>query len=145
MPRLGFYVLLPLTCGSLALAAWAGVTAINATPADPPTLSVNPELKPNLVGSYMVTGTDLDAQPYAAPRIVEISLAPSGALELNWDDGNNFGIGQVIGNALAVSGVSKGRLTIRIMEINPDGSLSGRWLRRTERGHQGTEAWRKIL
>src|SRR5215217_6993668 len=43
------------------------------------------ELKPNLVGSYVVSGTDPDGRPYAGSSIVDISLAPSGALELEWD------------------------------------------------------------
>ena len=42
-----------------------------------------------------------------------------------------------------VSSLSKGRTTILIMEINPDGSLSGNWLRRTDRSDKGTEAWKK--
>jgi hypothetical protein len=35
----------------------------------------------------------------------------------------------------------KGRTVILTMAINPDGSLSGKWSRRTDRGWQGTEAW----
>jgi hypothetical protein len=145
MPRLAVYVLIPLAAASLLFAGWTGLAAINAAPADPPKPGANYELKSNLVGSYVVTGTDLDGEPYAAPHIVEASLAPSGAIELNWDDGKNFGVGQIIGNALAVSCLTKGRTTILVMEINPDGSLSGKWLRRTERGYKGTEAWKKIL
>jgi hypothetical protein len=30
------------------------------------------------------------------------------------------------------------------MNINPDGSLSGKALRRTERGSKGTEVWKRI-
>jgi hypothetical protein len=29
------------------------------------------------------------------------------------------------------------------MTINPDGTLSGSWLRRTDRGSKGTEIWKK--
>jgi hypothetical protein len=101
------------------------------------------DIKPNLVGSYRVTGTDADGQPYAGPGIVDISLTPSGALELDWDNGKNFGIGQVIGNVLAVSSLNKGRTMILIMQLNPDGSLSGKWSRRTDRGYKGTETWKK--
>jgi hypothetical protein len=73
----------------------------------------------------------------------DISLAPSGALELEWDNGKQVGVGQVIGDVLAVACLSKGRTMILTMNINPDGSLSGRWSRRTDRGTQGTETWTK--
>jgi hypothetical protein len=101
------------------------------------------ELKPNLVGSYQVIGTDSDGKPYAAPGIVAISLAPSGALELEWDNGKQVGVGQVVGNVLAVACLTKGRTAILVMNINPDGSLSGAWSRRTDRGYKGTERWKK--
>jgi hypothetical protein len=42
--------------------------------------------KPGLIGSYVVTGTDSNGKPYAGASIVDISLAPSGALELHWDN-----------------------------------------------------------
>jgi hypothetical protein len=29
------------------------------------------------------------------------------------------------------------------MSINPDGSLSGKWSRRMDRGQKGTETWKK--
>ena len=51
--------------------------------------------------------------------------------------------GQVIGDVLAVACLSKGRTMILTMNINPDGSLSGKWSRRTDRGTQGTETWTK--
>lgn len=102
------------------------------------------ELKPTLVGSYEVTGTDSDGRGYDAPGIVAISLAPSGALELEWDNGKQVGVGQVVGNVLAVSCLTKGRTAILVMTINPDGSLSGTWSRRTDRGYKGTERWKKV-
>jgi hypothetical protein len=49
----------------------------------------------------------------------------------------------VIGNVLAVSCLTKGRTAILIMNINPDGSLSGKWLRGTDRGYKGTEIWKR--
>ena len=108
---------------------------------------VNPlardELKHRLIGTYVVSGTDPDGKPYAGAGIVDIALAPSGALELDWDNGKQVGVGQVIGNVLAVSCLTKGRTAILIMTINPDGSLSGKWSRRTDRGYKGTEAWEK--
>jgi hypothetical protein len=148
MPRLRIHALVALTCGSLIFAGWTlstGPAGINSAAADAARPAPENELKPYLVGSYSVTGTDVDGQPYATPGIVEISLAPSGAFEFNWDNGKVFGVGQVIGNALAVSCLNKGRTMILIMKINPDGSLAGNWLRRTERGHRGTEAWKRIL
>jgi hypothetical protein len=30
-----------------------------------------------------------------------------------------------------------------MMTSNPDGSLSGKWSRRTDRGQKGTEMWKK--
>jgi hypothetical protein len=101
------------------------------------------ESKPNLVGSYVVSGTDSDGRAYAGTSIVDISLAPSGALELEWDNGKQVGVGQVIGNVLAVSSLSRGRSSILLMTINSDGSLSGKWSRRTDRGAKGTEIWKK--
>jgi hypothetical protein len=45
------------------------------------------EAKPSLVGSYVVSGTDPDGRSYASNGVVDISLAPSGALDLEWDNG----------------------------------------------------------
>jgi hypothetical protein len=100
--------------------------------------------KPALIGSYVVTGTDSDGKRYAGPGIVGIALAPSGALELEWDNGKQVGVGEVIGNVLAVACLTKGRTAILLMTINPDGSLSGKWSRRTDRGYKGTETWKKL-
>jgi hypothetical protein len=102
------------------------------------------EVKPALIGSYAVSGTDPDGKPYATTGIVDIALAPSGALELEWDNGKYVGVGQVIGNSLAVACSIKGRTVILIMNVNPDGSLSGKWLRRADRGSKGTESWKRI-
>jgi hypothetical protein len=49
------------------------------------------ELKHRLIGSYVVSGTDPDGKPYAGGGIVDIALAPSGALELDWDNGKQVG------------------------------------------------------
>jgi hypothetical protein len=102
------------------------------------------EFKPNLTGSYIVTGTDSNGKPYGSAGILDIALAPSGALELGWDHGKQLGVGQVIGNVLAVACLTKGRTAILIMDINPDGSLSGKWSRRTDRGFKGSETWKRI-
>jgi hypothetical protein len=101
------------------------------------------ELKHRLIGSYVVRGTDPDGRPYAGAGIVDIALAPSGALELDWDNGKQVGVAQVIGDVLVVACLIKGRTAILMMTINPDGSLSGKWSRRTDRGQKGTETWTK--
>src|SRR5262249_45661356 len=59
------------------------------------------ELMPRLTGSYVVSGTDPDGKPYA-DGIVDIALAASGALELDWNNGKQLGVGQVIGDVLVV-------------------------------------------
>jgi hypothetical protein len=102
------------------------------------------EAKSRLVGSYVVTGTESDGKPYASPGIVDIALAPSGALELEWNNGKQVGVGEIIGNVLTVACLTKGRTAILMMNINPDGSLSGKWSRRTDRGHKGSEAWKRV-
>lgn len=101
------------------------------------------QTKAALVGTYAVTGTDPDGVPYPGDKVVAISLAPSGALEFDWDDGTFVGVGQIVDNVLAVAYAVKGRTVIALMTINPDGSLSGNWLRRTDRGAKGTEIWKK--
>ena len=83
---------------------------------------------------------DSDGKPYVGTHILDVSMAPSGALELDWDNGKQVGVGQVIGNVLAVACLIKGRTVILTMNIGPDGSLSGKWFR-TDRGWQGTETW----
>jgi hypothetical protein len=101
------------------------------------------KVKATLVGSYSVTGTEPDGAPFADRRVVDISLAPSGALELDWDNGKSLGVGQVVDNLLVVAYLNKGRTAISVMTINPDGSLSGSWFRRTDRGSKATEVWKK--
>ena len=101
------------------------------------------EFKRGLIGSYVVTGTDPSGEPYVGGGVLDIALAASGALELVWDYGKNVGVGQVIGNVLAVASSTKGRTVILMMNINPDGSLSGKSSRRTDRGSKGTEAWKR--
>jgi hypothetical protein len=101
------------------------------------------ELKHALVGSYVVSGTDPDGRPYAGSGVVDIALAASGALELDWDNGRQVGVAQVIGDVVVVACLTKGRTAILTMAINPDGSLSGKWSRRTDRGQKGTETWKK--
>jgi len=74
------------------------------------------------------------------PSVVDEDVHITGLLgEL----GHVVGVGQLVGNALAVAYWFKGRTVISLMNINADGSLSGRWLRRTDRGSKGTETWTK--
>src|SRR5262249_40613997 len=135
-----------------AIVGWATVTTVARSAAafeDLPASQVarkglSPEaLKPRLVGSYEVTGTDSDGPPYLGATIFDVALAPAGALELEWDNGKQVGIGQVIGDTVVVASLNRGRAAILIMSINPDGSLSGNWLRRTDRGYKGTEIWKR--
>jgi hypothetical protein len=51
----------------------------------------------------VVTGTDVDDTPYRGAHTVDISMAPSGALELDWEHGKQVGVGQVVGDVLAVA------------------------------------------
>jgi hypothetical protein len=154
--RKNFHVAAAALLAFGAVGGWAvsATLAAKATALDDPSrLGVGREVdehtlafkarQPTLIGSYVVTGTDSDGKPYVGPGIVDISLVPSGALELDWDNGKQVGVGQVIGNVLAVSFLTKGRTAILIMTINPDGSPSGTWSRRTDRGHKGTEIWKK--
>lgn len=101
------------------------------------------ETKAGLIGSYVVTGTDAAGESYVGAVVVDIAWAPSGALELTWDNGKNVGVGAVVGDMLAVASLTNGRTVILIMNINSDGSLSGKSLRRTDRGAKGTETWKR--
>ena len=101
------------------------------------------EIKAGLIGSYVATGTDPDGKAYVGDQTLSIALAPSGALEVEWDGGRNVGIGHIIGNVLAVASWARGRTVIMSMTINPDGSLSGKWSRRTDLGSRGTETWKR--
>jgi hypothetical protein len=58
------------------------------------------QVKANLVGSYTVFGTEVDGSSYSSSHTLDISMAPSGALELDWDNGKQVGGGQVIGSGL---------------------------------------------
>jgi hypothetical protein len=128
---------------SVHAATLEGASHFDARQAD--TNRMRPEeVKSRLTGSYVVTGTDSDGKPYASPGIVDIALAASGALEFEWDNGKQVGIGEVIGNVLTVACLTKGRTAILTMKINADGSLSGKWSRRTDRGYKGTETWKKV-
>ena len=97
----------------------------------------------SLIGNYVVTGTEANGKPYDGPGPLAVTMDKSGALELKWDGGKYVGIGLVIGNQLAIASAAEGKVIIGIMDIKPDGSLEGKWWRRTDPGTKGTEIWKK--
>jgi hypothetical protein len=97
----------------------------------------------SLLGNYVVTGTETDGSKYDGPGPLAVTMDKSGALELKWDGGKYVGIGQVSGNQLFVGSVAEGKVVIMVMDVKPDGSLEGKWWRRTDAGTKGTEVWKK--
>jgi hypothetical protein len=97
----------------------------------------------SLLGNYVVTGTETDGTKYDGDGTLAVTMDKSGALELKWDGGKYVGIGQVIGNQVVIGSLAEGRVVIAIMDIKPDGSLEGKWWRRTDAGTKGTEVWKK--
>ena len=96
-----------------------------------------------LIGNYVVTGTETDGSKYDGEGPLAVTMDKNGALELKWDNGKYVGIGQVEGSKLFVGGVADGRAVIMVMDIKADGSLEGKWWRRTDAGTGGTEVWKK--
>ena len=97
----------------------------------------------SLIGNYTVTGTEPDGKQYDGPGPLVITMDKNGALELKWDGGKYVGVGQVIGNSLAVAVIAERRATVMIMDVKPDGSLEGKYWRHTDPGAKGTEVWTK--
>ncbi len=97
----------------------------------------------SLLGSYVVSGTETNGKPYDGTGPLEITMDKNGALELKWDGGKYTGIGQVVGERLVVASFAEGRVIIGIMDIKADGSLQGKYWRRTDPGVGGTETWKK--
>jgi hypothetical protein len=97
----------------------------------------------SLIGNYVVTGTEPDGKPYDGSGPLAVTMDKNGALELKWDGGKYVGIGQVVGNALVVATASENRAIVMVMEPKPDGSLEGKYWRRTDPGTKGTEVWKK--
>ena len=128
-----------------AVGGWGmSTTLVKNVAAAESSLEATGNSKVRLVGSYEVNGTDVEGRPYSGSSILDISLAPSGALEFNWDNGRIVGVGQLVDDAIvAVAYLVNGRSVISVMNVNPDGSLSGKWLRRSDRGTKGTETWEK--
>lgn len=97
----------------------------------------------SVLGNYIVTGTETNGKAYDGPGPLAVTMDKSGALELKWDGGKYVAIGQVSGDKLFAGGVAEGRAFIMVMDIKPDGSLEGKWWRRTDAGTKGTEVWKK--
>jgi hypothetical protein len=114
----------------LALVGWSAPSFAQATNA-------------SLIGNYVVTGTEADGKAYDGPGPLAVTMDKNGQLELKWDGGKYVGIGTVIGDKLAVASSAEGRTIIGVMDIKPDGSLEGKWWRRTDAGTKGTEIWKK--
>jgi hypothetical protein len=97
----------------------------------------------SMLGNYVVNGTETDGSKYDGEGPLAITMDKNGALELKWDGGKYVAIGQVEGTKLFAGGVADGRAVIMVMDIKPDGSLEGKWWRRTDAGTKGTEVWKK--
>lgn len=116
-----------LMAGALALlvtaqGAWAQVTASE------------------IAGKYTITkGVNLDGSEYDGT----VTLQPdaSGGVTVRWDDGS-IGLGMIEGNRLYVGMVFEKRSVVMSMTINPDKTITGKWIQRTEAG-TGVEHWKK--
>lgn len=97
----------------------------------------------SLIGNYTVTGTETSGAPYDGAGTLAITMDKSGALNLSWDGGKYLGVGQTIGDKLAVATFDEKRAVIMIMDIKADGALDGKWWKRTDAGTKGTEVWKK--
>ena len=97
----------------------------------------------SMIGNYIVTGTETDGSAYDGPGTLAITMDKSGALNLNWDGGKYLGVGQVIGDKLAVATFDERRAVIMVMDVKSDGSVEGKWWKRTDAGTKGTEMWKK--
>lgn len=103
----------------------------------------SPAMAQSVAGTYAYNGTDTDGSKYDGPGALVVKQAASGAYDVVWDGGSYLGVGQVTGNVFAVAAVADGKNSIMLFDINPDGSLSGKWWRRADKGKGGTEVWTK--
>ena len=108
-----------------------------------PAASTSAPTNSSLLGNYVVTGTETSGKSYDGSGPLAITMDRNGALELKWDNGRYVGIGQVVGDKLVVASAAEGRVIIGVMDIKPDGSLAGKYWRRTDPGTGGTEVWTK--
>jgi len=97
----------------------------------------------SLIGNYIVIGTETNGSAYDGPGTLAVTMDKSGALNLNWDGGKYLGVGQVIGDKLAVATFDERRAVIMVMDVKSDGSIEGKWWKRTDAGTKGTEMWKK--
>ena len=115
-----------------------------APAAPPPAAAAAPAAtNASLIGNYVVTGTETNGKSYDGSGPLAVTMDKNGALELKWDNGRYVGIGQVVGDKLVVASSAEGRTIIGIMDIKGDGSLQGKYWRRTDPGTGGTELWKK--
>ena len=115
-------------------------------PAAPPPAAAPTVAAPTnagLLGNYVVTGTETNGKSYDGSGPLVVTMDKNGALELKWDGGRYVGIGQVVGDKLVVASSAEGRTIIGVMDIKPDGSLEGKYWRRTDPGTGGSEVWKK--
>ncbi len=93
----------------------------------------------SLIGNYVVTGTETSGTAYDGPGTLAITMDKSGALNLSWDGGKYLGIGQLVGDKLAVATFDERKAVIMLMDFKSDGALEGKWWKRTDAGTKGTE------
>lgn len=94
----------------------------------------------DIAGRYtIVKGLNPDGSTYDGT--VTISPDASGGVTVRWDDGS-VGLGLIEGNRLYVGMVYEKRAVVMSMAINPDRTISGKWIQRTEPG-SGSETWQK--
>ncbi|MGC2854323.1 hypothetical protein ACM64Y_02525 [Novispirillum sp. DQ9] len=96
-----------------------------------------------IAGKYTYTGVYPDGGRYGDNGTLLITSEPSGAYSVKWDSGEYVGIGQLVGRTLAVSTTYEKRPAIMLMDIEPNGDLSGRWWRRNDPGTKGRETWKR--
>ncbi len=107
--------------GTVATNAWAQFTSAD------------------IVGNYLVKGTDLDGTSYDGT--VKITPDASGGVTVLWDDGS-IGLGIIEGSKLYVGMVYEKRSIVMSMDIKPGGLISGKWIQRTYAGN-GLEQWKR--
>ena len=94
----------------------------------------------DIVGRYTITkGVNLDGSSYEGKVVVTPDA--SGGVTVRWDDGS-VGLGMIDNGKLYVGMVFEKKSVIVAMTINPDKTLSGKWIQRTQAGN-GIEVWKK--
>lgn len=96
-----------------------------------------------IAGKYTYTGVYPDGTRYGDNGTLLITSDPSGAYSIKWDSGEYVGVGQLVGRTLAVATTFDKRLSVMLMDIEPNGNLSGRWWRRNDPGAKGRETWKR--